>query len=405
MRALARRILALLSLAILFGAVWLLWESRPELATIGDGGRERLFGFLAWLGCLLLAAGLLYRVITGGRGQSVSSPQVRNLRRRETRRRRGSIGGYADHAFPLIAKGNDVGAAAGRLPVGVADVPRLVDGQAAQAPKRPSTVAISLLGPPTVALPQKQARGLRGGTRELLFYLALRPGGAHREQIIDALWPEQSREQARRRLWRAAADARAQLGEASLRRDGEQYRLNRSVMSVDIDQLEQLLTELDRAGEAMGQLPLLEQALALFSGEPLVGSDFPWAENEQRRLQTVRLDLFERAGRALLTCGDPAGALSRAEEGLAVEPYNERLARLAMRAEAALGLRKAVMHRYERLSEVLEEQLGLQPQLETRRLYRQLLGQDQELDPLGAAWRWVRGPEMPSPANPKAHET
>jgi two-component SAPR family response regulator len=48
---------------------------------------------------------------------------------------------------------------------------------------------------------------------------------------------------------------------------------------------------------------LLEQALTLFSGEPLAGSDFPWAENEQRRLHAIRPDLFERAGRALLAAG------------------------------------------------------------------------------------------------------
>ena len=56
-----------------------------------------------------------------------------------------------------------------------------------------------------------------------------------------------------------------------------------------------------------------------------------------------------------------------------------------MQAEAALGLRKAVIGRYEKLSEILEEQLGLQPHVETRRLYRQLLGQDHEQDPLPAA--------------------
>ena len=56
-----------------------------------------------------------------------------------------------------------------------------------------------------------------------------------------------------------------------------------------------------------------------------------------------------------------------------------------MQAEAALGLRKAVIGRYEKLSEILEEQLGLQPHVETRRLYRQLLGQDHESDPVSAA--------------------
>jgi len=51
-----------------------------------------------------------------------------------------------------------------------------------------------------------------------------------------------------------------------------------------------------------------------------------------------------------------------------------------MQAEAALGLRSAVISRYERLTKTLDQQLGLQPRAETRRLYRQLLGQDGPVD-------------------------
>ena len=370
--------------AMLVGAIWLLWESRPHLQAVGGGGAG-IFGFIAWLGGLLLVAGLLFRVVARDRREATASLPIRNLRRRDARRRNRAVGGYTDRAFPLIATGRAAGAADTRSAVVVVE-PTSVDDQTSPSPSSLAAKAvISLLGPPAVVVARKRGRGLRGATRELLCYLALRPGGAHRDQILDALWPDQTPEQARNRLWRAAADARAQLGDSSLRRDGEQYQLNRNEVSVDVDRLEQLLANLGRGSDANERLPLLEQALALFSGEPLSGSDFPWAENEQRRLHAIRLDLFERCGRALLASGDPAGALSRAEEGLGSEPYNEKLARLAMQAEAALGLRKAVVHRYERLSEILGEELGLQPHVETRRLYRQLLGQDHEHDPLPAA--------------------
>jgi DNA-binding SARP family transcriptional activator len=384
MRALAQRVLVSASAAILLGAVWVLWEIRPQLTGIGGGGAERLLGFVAWVGAVLLVTGPLFRLIGRDRRGSAASPPMRNLRRRETRRRLGTVGGYADRAFPLIPQARLAPATDAHHAAQAAE--KRLDGQAPPAPGSTTAKAvISLLGRPTVAVARKAGRGLRGGTRELLCYLALRPSGAHRDQIIDALWPEQTPEQARNRLWRAAADARAQLGESSLRRDGEHYQLNRNEVSVDVDLLEQALTELARSEDDQGQLTLLEQTLALFSGEPFTGSDFTWAENEQRRLHAIRLDLFERTGRALLAHGDAAGALSRAEEGLGSEPYNEKLAGLAMQAEAALGLRKAVVHRYERLSEILEEQLGLRPHVETRRLYRELLGQDHEHDPMPAA--------------------
>jgi DNA-binding SARP family transcriptional activator len=385
MRALGQRILVAASAAILLGAVWVLWAKRPQLTGIGGGDTQRLLAFVAWVGGLLLVTGLLLRLLGRDRGRTAALLPIRNLRKREARRRRRPVGGYTDRAFPLIPQARPAPATDAHHTVRATEPPPPDEQTSPPLHSSAAKAVISLLGPPAVAVARKRGRGLRGGTRELLYYLALRPGGAHRDQIIDALWPEQTPEQARNRLWRAAGDARAQLGEASLRRDGEHYQLNRNEVNVDVDRLEQALTELTRSEEDGGQQPLLEQTLALFTDEPLAGSDFPWAENEQRRLHAIRLDLFERAGRALLAGGDAAGALSRAEEGLASEPYNERLARLAMQAEAALGLRKAVIGRYEKLSEVLGEQLGLQPHVETRRLFRQLLGQDHESDPVSAA--------------------
>ncbi|HLW16750.1 MAG TPA: bacterial transcriptional activator domain-containing protein, partial [Actinomycetota bacterium] len=159
-------------------------------------------------------------------------------------------------------------------------------------------------------------------------------------------------------------------------RDSDRYQLNRTQVSVDLDELEQLRTEIERAEAPERSLPLLERALGLFAGQPLSGSDFPWAESEQRRLSAIQLELLERAGLARLAVGDPAGALANAEHGLAHEPFNEKLARVAMQAEGALGLRTAIIKRYEQLNELLDEQLGLRPDSDTRLLYRQLLTQD-----------------------------
>jgi DNA-binding SARP family transcriptional activator len=47
-----------------------------------------------------------------------------------------------------------------------------------------------------------------------------------------------------------------------------------------------------------------------------------------------------------------------------------------MHAEAVLGLRQAVIDRYERLARVLDAQLGLEPERQTRSLYLELLSQN-----------------------------
>jgi DNA-binding SARP family transcriptional activator len=394
MRTIGRRILLSLSAALLVAAVWLLAETRPPLPAAtrltSTGGADRLLGLIAWLGCLLLALGLLHRLARPSQpGGTVRAAPIPNLsrRRRAPRSRQAVNGGYSERAFPLIATAAAAAAADRSPPLGPAEksaVSRPEQVTLATDSPEAGRAVISLLGPPSVNGTRERGRAPRGATRALLCYLALRPGGAHRDQIVEALWPQLTPEQARKRLWRAAADARAQLGEASLRRKGEHYQLDRNQVSVDLDRLEHVLSKLSST-DPNEQPPLLEQALALFRGEPLAGSDFPWAENERRRLQAIRLDLFERTGRALLAHGDAAAALSRAEQGLASEPYNEKLSRLGMQAEAALGLRTAVIHRYQRLREILDDQLGLEPHIETRRLYRRLLGQDHEHDPQPAA--------------------
>src|SRR5206468_1672266 len=120
---------------------------------------------------------------------------------------------------------------------------------------------------------------------------------------------------------------------------------------------------------------LLEQALALFTDEVLAGSDYTWAEGELRRLRATQIELLERVGRNLIGGGEPGRALELAERALALDGLNEALWRLALEAESALGLRGAVDERYERLRGLLAERLGLEPDRETRSLYRILLAQ------------------------------
>jgi DNA-binding SARP family transcriptional activator len=366
--------------AVLVGAIALLVASRPALPTAAASSSARhadaVLIFIAWFGGLLLALGLLYRIATRTIATPPSRAPIRHLHP-DTAAKRPIAAAYSDRAFPLILT---------RPHAPLEDLPAEPPPDPARASPAPDTdasrqraetgAAISLLGPLTISGGRRHIRRLRGPTKELLAYLALHPSGAHRDQIIDALWPDQSPDQGRNRLWRAAADARTHFGDAAVLRDGNHYQLDRTQISIDVDQLEQLLAKLEHVERTDDELTVLERALALFNSEPLVGSDFPWAENEQRRLHGLRLDLLERAGHARLALGDPAGALAVAEVGLTLEPYNERLARLAMEAEAAIGLRSAVINRYEQLSQLLDEQLGLQPHQETRSLYRHLLGQD-----------------------------
>jgi two-component SAPR family response regulator len=195
------------------------------------------------------------------------------------------------------------------------------------------------------------------------------------QQLADMLLPDEDPAKARPRLWQSAAEARRVLGEAFKRdRDGRS-QLDRTRVTIDTDELDQALSLAGQAGDPASEAEHLDRALALFRGEPLAGTDYPWAEGGARHLRATYAHILERVGRARLATGDARGALEAAERGLGVDELNEGLWRLAMEAETGLGLREAVSHRYDQLRLMLGERLGLEPEKETRALYHQSLGQ------------------------------
>jgi DNA-binding SARP family transcriptional activator len=240
--------------------------------------------------------------------------------------------------------------------------------------------SISLLGPLKITSSKRRRRGLRSRTQEFLVYLALHREGATTDELAAAIWPDiDDAETARRSVWRSASEARTQLGEAIVHA-GDRYVLDPLKVDVDLDRFNALLAEAAarRDGE---REQLLERARALVRGEPLAGIDNPWAAGETRHLRAVVAGLFQQLGELRLR-SDPAAALASAEEAIALDPYAESAQRLAMRAEAALGLREAIVERYEGLRRELDAKLGLEPERETRQLYRRLLSQDAGASPM-----------------------
>jgi DNA-binding SARP family transcriptional activator len=238
----------------------------------------------------------------------------------------------------------------------------------------PDRPRISVLGPLTITGTTRSRRGLRARALELIAYLALHPRPVQRDELLEAFWPGADPRRTRPRLRQAVRDARRLLGTA-IASDRARYWLDRDAVDIDLDGLERLLANAGAATDAELAQRLLEQAVALFTDEPLAGSDYPWAEGELRRLRATEIELLEQVGRNLLERGEPRRALALAERALGLDVLNEGLWRLALEAESALGLREAVDERYERLRSLLAERLGLEPDRETRALHRILLGQ------------------------------
>lgn len=373
-----RRLVALPVVVVLLLALAALWQLRPALPTLpaslhGPLTIEQLVGaagFAAWLALAAATLQLLGRTLRAVRSLDPRRTPPATIRRTRPRTLDGDERRFFASApyvltLPERAEAIDEQEA-------TQDTEHAERSGEVVAPPPQRAISVSLLGPLAIDGCKRGRRALRSASRELIAYLALHPEGASREQLPDLLWPNEPPERARRRLWQSVTDARAHLGDG-FQVDGDRYLLDRNAIHVDVDELERLLAQCERSPQARTET--LERALTLIRGEPLAGSDYLWADGDIRRLRAAPVELLLRLAQERLAAGEPRAALTAAERGLGYDPLNEELWRLALEAEATLGLREAVIDRYEDLTRLLDERLGLEPDRETRSLYRSLLGQ------------------------------
>ena len=388
---LARRLAAVLAATALLLLLVLAWDLRPALPPVPQSVSQPLPGrtisavldLAAWLVAVLLDLVLLGRVVESALRKAPSRTELR-LRRAFARRQRPPIAGrdWRVHAAPLAPPVLRLPAREESQPDPVSPEEQQHDRHDRLTPAvaasngRSNLPGVSVLGPlELTGCKKRQPR--RQATTELIAYLATYRRPASRDVLLEALWPGDDPRRSAARFYQAVSETRKLLGDA-LRRDRDTYALDRDQLLVDLDELDRLRGQAETTtGDE--RRALLEQALALFRSEPLARIDALWAENEQRRLTALRVDLLERVGRLRLEAGDPAGALELAEAAEAVDGSNERPVQLAMQADAALGRREAIVERYERLQRELDERFGLRPSSETKHLYRRLLSEGDAL--------------------------
>jgi DNA-binding SARP family transcriptional activator len=220
----------------------------------------------------------------------------------------------------------------------------------------------------TVKLPTRKAQAL-------LAYLGIRPGQSHaRAKLAPLFWGEKSDEQARGDLRHALVALRRALAgiePPALRIEGQTLALNPVGTDVDVVNFEGLVAE--------GTPQALEQAAEIYRGDLLLGLhvDEPlfeeWLLAERERLREMALEALAR----LLAHQTRAVATDRAIQTavrlLALDPLQEAVHRTLMRLYARQGRRGAALRQYQVCVGVLQRELGIEPEAETRKLYQELL--------------------------------
>jgi DNA-binding SARP family transcriptional activator/pimeloyl-ACP methyl ester carboxylesterase len=224
------------------------------------------------------------------------------------------------------------------------------------------------LGPgPPLTFQTRKAQGL-------LAYLALPAGrSCGRERLAALLWGDVPEPQARSSLRHALYEIRTTLaaGRAALVTTGDTVALDTAGVDVDVDEFARLLDE--------GTVDGLETAMTLYRGDLLAGLSIreePWeawlnAERERWRERAIEglarlLSGHEAAGRV-------DAAIRTAQQLLALDPLREPMHRALMRLQLRAGRRDSALRQYQLCVGVLQRELGVEPEGETRELYRDIL--------------------------------
>jgi DNA-binding SARP family transcriptional activator len=221
-----------------------------------------------------------------------------------------------------------------------------------------------------LALPARKAQAL-------LAYLALRPGRPHtRETLTALLWSDTPDKQARQNLRQTVLRLRRVFAAArnpGFVVQGEQVSLDAAVVDVDVARFERLVRK--------GTAEALEAAAALYDGPLLEGVRVEagpfedWLQSERERLRERASETLARL-LELQTRRRPAeAALQTAGRLLAIDPLREDVHRTVMRLHLRQGRRGAALKHYQVCVGVLERELGVEPEAETKRVYREILQQ------------------------------
>src|SRR5262245_39325496 len=214
----------------------------------------------------------------------------------------------------------------------------------------------------------------RKNAQMLLAYLAMHPKQTHlRDKLATLLWDDAPAEQARLSLRQTLFIIRQALPFDPTVVDGNGVAFAEDAVTVDVTEFEQVARSHDPDE--------LERAAALYQGDLLEGispgsAQFEeWLRAERERLHELALEVFAKLLRHQMKLADTEPAIQTALRLLGLDPLQEATHRALMRLYARQGRRAAALHQYQLCVDVLQRELGVEPEEATKQVYRELLPQ------------------------------
>jgi DNA-binding SARP family transcriptional activator len=204
----------------------------------------------------------------------------------------------------------------------------------------------------------------------LLKLLALAPGHRlHREQLMDALWPELAPDAAAANLRKALHHARRTLGSELVVSTGEVLALPSNRLWVDVDAFRAAAFAARRASDPAAY----EVALQLYRGDLLPEDRYEeWTIAHRDELHGELVSLLEELAGLLEAAGELDDAIRVAGRLASAEPLREDAHLRLVRLYALEGRRAEAMRRYDEMRTLLDRELGVEPSADAQKLYEEV---------------------------------
>ena len=243
--------------------------------------------------------------------------------------------------------------------------------------KHPVRLCVRLLGRFALIGKPKSGDTIKLSTRKagaLLAYLAMKDDHtASREELATLLWGSCSEPQARQSLRQALASLRKELqcSELLFFTDNETVRLQPELWSVDAREFDELTKstisqELDRAGRLFGG-----EFLSGFNNINEEGFE-DWLRTQRQRTQMAASRLCETYAACPELVQDGELAIAAVERLIALDPLREDYQRVALTLYARYRGKVEALAHAEAFGAILERELGVAPEKETRVLIGQI---------------------------------
>ncbi len=204
-------------------------------------------------------------------------------------------------------------------------------------------------------------------SQSLLAYLVVhRHRPQSRDRLVGLFWGDRPERKARGSLSTALWHIRRCLPGDCVDSDPQAVQFDpESDVWLDVEEFESCVSQDD--------ITALQSAVALYRGDLLDGFYHEWVIDERYRLETLFMEALARLMAGLEARGVSDSSLSVALRLLERDPLREDAHRLAMRAYCRLGHRNAALEQYRRCCEIVREELGADPMVETTELYEEIM--------------------------------